>query len=296
MLHLLTCSNGHSWETSATDVDRAVCPVCGDAVESLPLFDLAVSNDPVAAAPAAPQAVPLRNAGGKPVVAGFEIEEELVRGLFGVRQYQAKQLLVNRRVLLQVVVAREDAGQRGWGAFAAKPLYWHAFVIPISCKYYNLENRNVGYFITRSNGSKGRRWQNTPNASRCRPHRRRGWLKYWPVPSTRPMSKASFIAACGRIAFGCKCNRGPPRRNASRNLSKRLIGWPATRLACPRSAVSAGAAACRGRSGGRGIVRRSTELSGAGTSLGPRSGNWSRLRRLRSWRHFIRTAHRPAAL
>jgi eukaryotic-like serine/threonine-protein kinase len=120
MLHLLTCSKGHSWETAATDDEgaagRTLCPVCGDAVDLLPLFDLAPSADAIALAPVLPQAGPLRDTAGKPVVAGFEIEEDLGRASLGVQQYRAKQLLVNRRVLLKVVVAKEDAGQMGWGA------------------------------------------------------------------------------------------------------------------------------------------------------------------------------------
>ena len=121
MLQLLTCSKGHSWESAAEDgaaVARAVCPVCGEAVELLPLFDLAPSPDAVAAAPEPilPQAPPLRDPLGKPVVAGYEIQDDLGRSPLGVRLFRAKQVLVNRTVLLKVVVAREDAGQTGWGA------------------------------------------------------------------------------------------------------------------------------------------------------------------------------------
>ncbi len=121
MLQLLTCSRGHSWEAMSGDgasIGRAVCPVCGEAVELLPLIDLAPSPDAITAAPEPilPQAPPLRDAAGKPVMAGFEIQEEIGRSPLGVRQYKAKQLLVNRLVLLKVVVARDDAGQIGWGA------------------------------------------------------------------------------------------------------------------------------------------------------------------------------------
>ena len=121
MLQLLTCSRGHSWEAAADDgaaVGRAVCPVCGDAVELLPLFDLAPASDAVTAAPEPilPQAPPIRDAAGKPVVAGFEILEEVGRSSLGVRLFKAKQVLINRTVLLKVVVARDDAGQLGWGA------------------------------------------------------------------------------------------------------------------------------------------------------------------------------------
>jgi eukaryotic-like serine/threonine-protein kinase len=122
MLQLLTCSKGHSWEAAAADdggaVGRAVCPVCGDAVDLMPLFDLAPSAEAVTTTPEPllPQAPPLRDTAGKPVVAGFEIQQDLGRSPLGVHLYRAKQLLVNRTVLLKVVVAREDSGQSGWGA------------------------------------------------------------------------------------------------------------------------------------------------------------------------------------
>jgi hypothetical protein len=118
MLQLLTCSNGHSWETAANDeaAVHALCPVCGEAVDLLPLLDLAPGAETIALAPVLSQAGPLRDTSGKPVVAGFEIDDDLGRTSLGVHQYRAKQLLVNRPVLLKVVVAKEDAGQTGWGA------------------------------------------------------------------------------------------------------------------------------------------------------------------------------------
>jgi WD40 repeat protein len=121
MLQLLTCSKGHSWEAAADDgaaVGRAVCPVCGEAVDLLPLFDLAPAPDAITTTPEPllPQAPPLRDEAGKPVVAGYEIQDDLGRSPLGVRLFRAKQILVSRTVLLKVVVAREDAGQTGWGA------------------------------------------------------------------------------------------------------------------------------------------------------------------------------------
>jgi serine/threonine protein kinase len=121
MLQLLTCSRGHSWEAAAPDngvIGRAVCPVCGDAVDLLPLFDLAPSPDAVTADPEPiyPQTPDLRDAAGKPVVAGYDLQEDLGRTTLGVRLFRAKQLLVGRTVLLKVVVARDDVGQTGWGA------------------------------------------------------------------------------------------------------------------------------------------------------------------------------------
>ncbi len=140
MLQLLTCSKGHSWEAAAEDgaaVGRAVCPVCGDAVDLLPVFDLAPSPDAITAAPEplVPQAPPIRDAAGKPVVAGFDILEEVGRSPVGVRLFKAKQVLVNRTVLLKVVVARDDAGQVGWAALrgeaAALGRLSHPNIVPI---------------------------------------------------------------------------------------------------------------------------------------------------------------------
>ena len=120
MLQLLSCSKGHSWEAvvAGEGAGGAVCPVCGETVDLLPLFDLDLSPTALTTTPEAllPQAPPLRDSGGKPVATGFEILEDLGRTSLGVHLYRAKQLLVNRIVLLKIVVAREDAGQNGWGA------------------------------------------------------------------------------------------------------------------------------------------------------------------------------------
>jgi eukaryotic-like serine/threonine-protein kinase len=118
MFQLLTCSKGHFWETATHDEAAACafCPVCGEGVDLLPLLDLAPGAETVVLAPVLSQAGPLRDTAGKPVVAGFEIDDDLGRTSFGVHQYRAKQLLVNRAVLLKVVLAKEDAGQAGWGA------------------------------------------------------------------------------------------------------------------------------------------------------------------------------------
>ncbi len=120
MLALLSCPQGHFWEAvngeDGTSSDRPVCPVCGAAAESIPLLDLAPS-EPVAAAPAPtpPPPPPLRDNKGRPVVAGYEVFEEAGRGPTGVAFYRARQVLVNRPVLLEVVYAREDSGQVAWG-------------------------------------------------------------------------------------------------------------------------------------------------------------------------------------
>ena len=138
MLQLLTCAKGHSWEAAADGaVVHAVCPVCGDGVDLLPLLELAPSADAVTTAPepVLPQAPPLRDAAGKPVVAGFDLQEDLGRTPLGVRLFRAKQLLVNRPVLLKVVVAKDDAGQMGWGSLrgeaAALGRLSHPNLIPI---------------------------------------------------------------------------------------------------------------------------------------------------------------------
>jgi hypothetical protein len=53
---------------------------------------------------------------GRPNVAGFEISEDLGRSAANVRLYRARQHVINRDVLLEVVVAREDASQHAWAS------------------------------------------------------------------------------------------------------------------------------------------------------------------------------------
>jgi hypothetical protein len=50
-----------------------------------------------------------------PVVAGYEVQEDLGRGARGIGRYLARQLAVKRAVLLEVVFARDDPGQAAWG-------------------------------------------------------------------------------------------------------------------------------------------------------------------------------------
>src|SRR5205807_4930364 len=64
--------------------------------------------------------LPLRDAAGRPVVAGYEVQEDLGRGPTGMFAYKAKQQLVNRTVLLRVVTARDDPGQTAWGTLRAE--------------------------------------------------------------------------------------------------------------------------------------------------------------------------------
>jgi hypothetical protein len=116
MLELLNCPHGHFWEQS--DGQSAhVCPECGAPVEALPLLDLAPDVVAAPQPPPVPTVVPnLFDAAGLPVLDGYEVLEDLGRTANGVRLYRARQTVVNRPVLLQVVVAREDAGQRAYGS------------------------------------------------------------------------------------------------------------------------------------------------------------------------------------
>jgi serine/threonine protein kinase len=154
MLKLFTCQQGHFWEASLDgedpDAPPPPCPECGAPPDSLPLLDLlppeelpaqeptpgpvpagAVSGEVPEALPAsthvtatalAPRAedLPLSDEKGWPAVAGFEIVQSLGRGPTGVRNYRARQVLVNRTVILRVVLAREDPGQSAWGSLRAE--------------------------------------------------------------------------------------------------------------------------------------------------------------------------------
>ncbi|MFO0879562.1 MAG: WD40 repeat domain-containing serine/threonine protein kinase, partial [Gemmataceae bacterium] len=55
-----------------------------------------------------------------PVVPGYSIEKELPRGPAGIRRFRAKQDLVGRPVLLEVVLAREDGSQRAWSSLRSE--------------------------------------------------------------------------------------------------------------------------------------------------------------------------------
>src|SRR3984957_6008385 len=98
MLELLTCSRGHFWERcDKASAAPPTCPECGGPAEALPLLDLApepASAPPASAVPPAPTR--LFDSQGRPVVAGYEILEDLRRALTGVRLYRAKQAIVNR--------------------------------------------------------------------------------------------------------------------------------------------------------------------------------------------------------
>jgi serine/threonine protein kinase len=118
MIKLLSCGQGHFWEAEATDGESAPrCPVCGGADES-PALDL-TSSEPTETSikPAEEiEPLPLCDAKGLPAVAGYTILEDLGRASTGVRHFRARQQIVNRIVRLEVVLARDDPGQRAWGA------------------------------------------------------------------------------------------------------------------------------------------------------------------------------------
>jgi serine/threonine protein kinase len=119
MLKLLTCPQGHYWEKRiADDADGTSdrCPVCGHAADTMPLLDEAAA-EVVPAAPVEPlPAPPLRDKDGWPVIAGYEILEDHGKGPTGIHLYRARQLLVNRTVVLKVVFAGDDPGQFAWGS------------------------------------------------------------------------------------------------------------------------------------------------------------------------------------
>lgn len=116
MLKLLTCAGGHFWE-SADEASR--CPECGALAEALPMLDLAPLPQETPAPVSRPE-TPLVEPGGRPVVPGYDILEELARGPTGIRRFRAKQPLVNREVMLEIVLAREDSTQRAWSSLRSE--------------------------------------------------------------------------------------------------------------------------------------------------------------------------------
>lgn len=116
MLKLLTCPQGHYWEKPSDDGAPEICPQCGQAADTLPLLDLAPSETTTSAPAEPPPPPPLRDKQGRPLVAGYEILDDLGKGPTGVHHYRARQLLVNRLVVLKVVFAKDDPGQLAWGS------------------------------------------------------------------------------------------------------------------------------------------------------------------------------------
>ncbi len=122
MVKLLSCSQGHYWESPETPDGGSgplvFCPTCGGLADDLPLLDL-VETPPVAGPPP-PAPLPLRDATGRPVVAGYELLDDLGKGPTGLLCFRARQQVVGRIVLLHVVMAREDPGQHIWGSLRSE--------------------------------------------------------------------------------------------------------------------------------------------------------------------------------
>ncbi len=100
-------------------MQQVFCPTCGGIADTLPLLDLAPSEQPPAPPPP-PQPLPLRDPSGRPVVAGYDLLDDLGRGPSGLLCYRARQQGIGRNVLLHVVLAREDASQQIWGTLRAE--------------------------------------------------------------------------------------------------------------------------------------------------------------------------------
>src|SRR5438132_789430 len=129
MFKLLSCPNGHFWEAVESDegkTSQVRCPTCGVLSDAVPLLPSLAASEP-AELETAPVAVavpvgepPLRDARGRPVVAGFEVIEPAGKAPTGVLFYRARQPLLNRPVLLKVVFARDDPGQVAWGSLRSE--------------------------------------------------------------------------------------------------------------------------------------------------------------------------------
>ena len=118
-LRLLNCARGHFWESAVAEDDRlreAVCPTCGAPADVLPLLDLESADVPLPPPAPTPLPPPYQDRAGKPVVAGYEVLEDLGRTAAGVVQHRAKQTVLNRHVVLKTVLARDDPSQQAWGA------------------------------------------------------------------------------------------------------------------------------------------------------------------------------------
>src|SRR5262249_20122451 len=111
MLRQLRCLGGHSWEAEEGD-DIPYCPRCGELADTISL--LTETPPPAPETPADAQPRPTRDARGWPVVPGYELREKLAAGPLGVERYRARQLVADRTVIVEVVVAASDPGQTAW--------------------------------------------------------------------------------------------------------------------------------------------------------------------------------------
>ncbi len=148
MLKLLTCPHGHFWEAEQPEDGPprdVVCPECGAAADNLPLLDLA-PTDGAASRAEPPAPPPLRDERGRPVVAGYEVLEEMGKGPTGVAFYRARQVTVNRPVLLKVVWAKDDPGQLAWGSLRGEATALGRLQHPYVVQVYDAGERDRQLF------------------------------------------------------------------------------------------------------------------------------------------------------
>jgi serine/threonine protein kinase len=120
MPRLLRCPKGHEWEAvadtgSATSLKEQVCPVCGAAMpaetgitpqflDELPPPPRAESPPHGGSTPRPAESESQKQLAEPPQIPGYEIEGELGHGGMGV-VYQARQLMLNRRVALKMIAS-----------------------------------------------------------------------------------------------------------------------------------------------------------------------------------------------